>query len=122
MSHVADAIAAMFLAWNAADERAIRRHAERALTRDVEFVDPGHLVRGMDAWVDMVRAFRAANPKAEPRLASGVDAHHDRARYAWAVRLDDGTELEGVDVVAFEGEPCRLRRIDSFIGRLVANG
>lgn len=120
MTCVADAVAAMFLAWNAPDENGIRRNAVAALTTDVEFVDPDHVIRSLDEWVGMVGAFRSANPMARPRLASRIDTHHDPARYAWAVELDDGTALEGVDVIAFEAGPCRIRRIDSFVGRFMA--
>lgn len=121
MSCLADAIAAMFCAWNETDEQRIREHAAQSLTPDIEFTDPGNRVHGAEQWIQMVKVFRAANPEAQPRLASFIDQHNDRARYAWAVKLHDGTKLEGVDVIAFDTDPCRIRRIDSFIGRLAAD-
>lgn len=113
---IAEVVAIMFAAWNAPDEAAIRAHAERALTADVEFVDPWYDIRGIDAWVGMVTAFRADNPSARPRQASGIDMHHDRARYAWAVEMANGTTLEGFDVVVVDPATGKLRQIVGFFG------
>jgi hypothetical protein len=117
---ISETVAAMFMAWNATEETAVRLSAQQALTSDVEFVDPDYAIRGLDPWVAMVLKFRRDNPKAQPRLASVIDSHHTRARYAWVVELASGTRLEGIDVVAFEAESCKIQRIDSFIGPLEA--
>lgn len=79
MSCLADAIAAMFCAWNETDEQRIREHAAQSLTRDIEFTDPGNRVRGSEQWIQMVKAFRAGNPEARPRLA-GLSTNTTTAR------------------------------------------
>jgi len=114
MIELSDAVAAMFVAWNATDEAAVRSLAERALTAEVEFVDPYYVLRGLDAWVAMVLDFRAANPDAQPVQASDIRAHHGRAIYAWAVTLADGTRLTGFDAIATDPATGRIGRIDGF--------
>ncbi len=114
MIELSDAVAAMFAAWNAADVGTIRSFAERALTPDVEFVDPHYALRGLDAWVAMVLEFRAANPDAQPAQASDIQAHHGRAIYAWAVTVADGTRLTGFVAIATDPVTGRIGRIDGF--------
>jgi hypothetical protein len=121
VSCVAEAISAMFLAWNATDAVGARRDAERALAPNVEFVDPDNDIRGIDAFLAMVARFRVANPDAKPGTVGGIDGHHDLARYRWAVELADRTRLTGTDVVRVD-ERCRIVRIESFIDRVPARG
>jgi hypothetical protein len=49
---------------------------------------------------------------------SGVDMHHDRARYSWALVRADGTRFEGFDAVELDLQQGKIRRIDGFFGPL----
>jgi hypothetical protein len=111
----------MFLAWNASDETSIRREAVRALTDNVEFVDPDYNILGIEAFVAMVKEFRRNHRNARPALVGPIDSHHNLARYLWAVDLGDGNRLTGADVVAYDPSTCRIQRIESFVDAADSN-
>jgi hypothetical protein len=113
-----DCFAEALASWNERDATRMRGHVERAMTPDVEFCDPHYDIRGIEAFVAMVKAFQEKYPNATVVRTSVIDAHHDRARYAWAVVLADGRRLEGFDAVALDMAAGRIRRIDGFFGVL----
>ena len=47
---------------------------------------------------------------------SGVDLHHDRARNAWSVIIDEKTRVDGFDAVALSRKSRKMKRIDGFFG------
>jgi hypothetical protein len=110
----------MLAAWNEYDPVKLRRLVEAALTEDVEFTDPNYQIVGIDAFIDQVNEFRAEAGKVRLMPTSGVDLHHDRARYSWAVLYPDGTRFEGFDAVALDLDQGKIRRIDGFFGPLPA--
>ncbi|MDX2233574.1 MAG: nuclear transport factor 2 family protein [Hyphomonadaceae bacterium] len=120
MSATTACIATMLEAWNTPDPAALRTLAAAALTADAEFVDPHNDIRGVDAFVAMVEAFQRKYAGARIARTSGIDLHHDRARYAWSVTLADGRRLDGFDAVALDLAQGRVRRIDGFFGPLPA--
>lgn len=107
----------LLTAWNETDPQKIGNAVAMAVSPDVEFVDPNYAVRGLPAFLGMILEFRARYPKARCLRTSGVDAHHNRARYHWRVVMDDAAFVDGMDSVEFDALG-RVRRIDGFFGVL----
>lgn len=118
MSRLPECFARLLAAWNESDPQKVRALVEAALTPDAAFTDPDYQIVGVDAFVDMVLAFRAKEGAARLAPTSGVDMHHDRARYSWVVLRPDGSRFEGFDAVALDLEQGKIRRIDGFFGPL----
>lgn len=110
----------LLAAWNEPDAGKIRGHLDKALTADVEFVDPNYAICGLDAFEKMVREFRTKFPNSACIRTSGVDMHHDRARYSWTVVIDAANRIDGFDAVAIDAASGKVRRIDGFFGPLPA--
>jgi SnoaL-like domain len=108
----------MLSAWNARDESVLEQLVQESLSLEVEFCDPHYAIRGHAPFIEMVKAFWAKHGDCKISRASVVDAHHDRARYAWAIALPNGHRFEGFDAVAFELPSGKVRRIDGFFGSL----
>jgi hypothetical protein len=111
-------IVAMLSAWNTRDAGVLQQVVEGALSSDVEFCDPHYDIRGHAAFIEMVKAFWAKNGDCKISRASGIDTHHDRARYAWAIDWPDGRRFVGFDAVAIDLPSGKVRRIDGFFGPL----
>lgn len=110
---------ANFLAgWNERDPDKMRDLFRSALTDDVAFTDPNYQIVGIDAFIAQVEDFRAEEPGSRLAPLTGVDMHHDRARYGWVVLRADGTRFEGVDAVALDLDQQKICRIDGFFGPL----
>lgn len=118
MSANTQCIEVMLSAWNTRDESVLEQVVMEALSPDVEFCDPHYDIRGRAAFMDMVKAFWAKHGDCKITRASGIDTHHDRARYAWAINWPDGRRFEGFDAVALELPSGKVRRIDGFFGPL----
>lgn len=118
MPNIPDSFAHMLAAWNEKDPKKIRKHLERGVAKDVEFVDPNYAIEGIPAFVEMVKEFRAKFPNAECVRTSGIDLHHDRARYSWRVNFDANTSLDGFDAVAISRKSGKVKRVDGFFGPL----
>jgi hypothetical protein len=95
--------------------------ARAELGNDV-FVDDGRLV---DPLVDAtgpvhiaaaIGALRAQMPGHTLARTTAVDAHHDQARFGWAVGGPDGSvAVAGIDVVTFDADG-RIRSAVGFFG------
>ena len=108
----------MLAAWNERDLEKIRGHLEQALAPEIHFVDPSIETRGIDEFEANVREFRTRLPDAVCSRASGVDAHHDLFRYAWAIHRDDGELLlPGFDVARADAQG-RVAMVLGFFGPL----
>lgn len=118
MSALPNCFATFLAGWNEPDPVRMRQLFERALTPDVAFTDPNYKIVGIDAFIDQVNEFRAEEPGSRLAPTSGVDMHHDRARYSWVVLRPDGTRFEGFDAVQLDLEQSRICRIDGFFGPL----
>ena len=109
---------AYLAAWNEHDPVKMRRLVEAALTEDVAFTDPNYQIVGIDAFISQLNDFRAAEGKAKLVPTSGVDMHHNLARYGWAVLRTDGTRFDGFDLVEIDPAQGKIRRVDGFFGPL----
>ena len=108
-----------FLAgWNEPDPARMRTLFADALTEDVAFTDPDHQTVGLDAFIAQVAEFRSQEPRSRLAPTTGVDMHHDRARYGWVVLREDGSRFEGFDAVALDLTQGKICRIDGFYGPL----
>lgn len=118
MSNIPESFVHMLAAWNEKDPKKVRKHLERAVAKDVEFVDPNYAIEGIPAFVEMVKEFRAKFPNAECMRTSGIDLHHDRARYSWTVVIDEKNRIDGFDAVQISKKSGKVKRIDGFFGPL----
>jgi hypothetical protein len=113
-----ECFAKLLAAWNERDPAAMRRLIEEGVTADVEFCDPQHALKGIDAFTAMVKAFQDKNPGVTLIRSSAIDRHHDRARYAWAVVYPNGSRFDGFDSVQLNAAATRVCRIDGYFGPL----
>ena len=107
----------MLAAWQELSPEKVRSHLDAALSPTVHFVDPDNDIRGIDAFEEMVHAFRKRFPSAELSRASGVDGHHDLYRYDWAIHVDGNLLMPGFDVSELDDEG-RVLRVLGFFGPL----
>ena len=86
-----------------ADPGAIRATLETCLSEDAVVVHPeAGVIQGFEAIAGFVGAFHAGSGGASVIATTGVDAHHGRGRFEWAIESADGTRLgHGVDFVEF---------------------
>jgi hypothetical protein len=116
----AETVATYAAAWNEGDEGRRRRLLEAAWADDGIYSDPTAHVVGREALVGHITGFRAQMPGARLTGTSGIDEHHGRLRFTWAMHAADGSlVVEGVDFgeLAPDG---RLRRIVGFFGPIPA--
>lgn len=115
---VDDVIDAYFRAWNEPDSDRRRALLERSVMPDAELVDPTGRWRGIEGLSERIANYLSSAPGTRVVPSSGIDAHHDLARYSWLVVDDGGRELiEGLDVAQRAGDG-RLVRVSMFHGPL----
>lgn len=107
----------MLAAWNERDLNLIRSHLNKALTEDIEFIDPTIVTRGIAEFEQNVRGFRLKYPDAQLALSSGVDSHHNLHRYGWEIIVGGNVLLPGFDVTETDAE-LKVRRVLGFFGPL----
>lgn len=79
-------------------------------------VDPPFTGTGPDEITALAGAAQGQFPGHTFRRTSGIDAHHDLARYTWELVGPDGTiAVGGTDVVALAADG-RLLRVAGFFG------
>ena len=116
MSDVTTIVDTYFAMWNETDPAARSKYIEQAWAADARYVDPLLEADGHDGLSQMVDGVHAQFPGHRFRRLSGVDAHHDRVRFAWDLVAPDGAvTVAGIDVgeLADDG---RLRSITGFFG------
>ncbi|HEX4529051.1 MAG TPA: nuclear transport factor 2 family protein [Acidimicrobiia bacterium] len=118
MSDVITTVDTYLAMWNEPDAAARAELIERAWTEDGRYRDPLLEADGHAALSDMVTAVQAQYPGQQFRRLSGIDQHHDQARFAWELSGDDGTvTVQGLDVVEL-ADDGRLARVTGFFGEL----
>jgi hypothetical protein len=106
--------------WNESDPAGRAQLIEQAWAVDGAYVDPLLEASGYDALSAMVDAVHQQFPGFRFRRLSGVDIHHDHARFAWDLAGDDGSvAVAGIDVAELAADG-RLQRITGFFGDLPA--
>jgi hypothetical protein len=101
--------------WNEFDVELIRGHLDRAVTTELEWVDPLHSHVGRDALEVNVRTLRSDKPEYRFVITSEMDVHHNRIRYQWNMMRKHRVLMRGLDVVTLD--PAGLiERVDGFFG------
>ncbi len=114
----AEVVGAYVEAWQELGDEARRARLDASWADDGEYLDPTAHTRGREALARHIAGVHEQLPGHQVDLASGVDEHHGRVRFAWRMTGPDGAEvLEGTDFGEL-GEDGRLRRIVGFFGPL----
>jgi len=111
-----DSVNAYMAAWNETDLAQRRALLEKAWADDGRYTDPMSDAQGREALIELISGFQSQMPGATIAMASGIDEHHGRLRFAWKMDGPDGsTRVEGIDVglLAADG---RLQSITGFFG------
>lgn len=116
MPSPSEVIAAYGAAWNEPDEARRRKLLDASWADGGVYTDPTAHVEGRDALAAHIAAFQRQMPGARIRSTSGVDEHHGRLRFMWAMDGADGkVAVEGIDFGEL-GPDGRLTRIVGFFG------
>jgi hypothetical protein len=101
--------------WNEIDPARRRSIIEQTWTEDASYVDPQAEVSGADGLDALVAAVQQQFPGHRFVLASGPDAHHDRARFTWQLVSESGDAVvTGLDV-AVVADDGRLQAVTGFL-------
>jgi hypothetical protein len=116
MSDVTTTVDTYFAMWNENDPTKRAELIKAAWAADARYVDPLLEADGHDALSQMVEGVHAQFPGHQFRRLSGVDAHHDRVRFAWDLVAPDGAvTVAGIDVGVL-ADDGRLQSITGFFG------
>src|SRR5262249_14915082 len=111
-------IDAYFEAWNEPDAQLRSSAIRTAWTSDGRYRDPQLEADGHTALGDMVAALHQRFPGARFARISGLDFHHDSARFEWTLTDPSGSLIVGgLDVAQFAPDG-RLERVTGFFGPL----
>jgi SnoaL-like domain len=89
---------------------------------DGEIVDPPIDGRGHDGIAALVDVLLELYPDHRFGRTTEIDAHHDYARYGWALVAPDGSNaMMGIDVARFDANG-KLTAVVGFIGDLAPRG
>lgn len=102
--------------WNsAADEQ--RRIAPEVFTADVDYRSPVGVMSGAEALIDFRTQFIGHVGEASFVARREPEAHNDRVRLLWEIRLADGTSFAtGTDVLTLT-EDGHIRSVSAFLDR-----
>jgi isopentenyl diphosphate isomerase/L-lactate dehydrogenase-like FMN-dependent dehydrogenase len=100
--------------WNEEDADRRAELIRRAWTDDARYRDPLLEADGHAGLDEMVATVQSHYPGHRFRRTTGIDAHHDLARFGWELVAPDGVVfVAGVDVAALTGDG-RLRTVSGF--------
>jgi hypothetical protein len=100
-----------FAMWNETDPRRRREVIAATWSPEARYLDPMFGADSYDGLDQMVAAVHEQFPGHTFRLRGGVDAHHDRVRWAWELAGPDAAAVAGgVDfaVLARDGRLCEV--------------
>ncbi len=107
-------------AWNETDPAARRRAIDAIWAADATYVDPLVSVAGRDAIDATIAAVQQQFDGLTFSFAGPVDAHHDVARFTWALGVPgDEPLVVGFDV-AVAADGGRLRAVHGFLDKVPA--
>ena len=107
-------------AWNERDDARRAELIERAWAPDGRLIDPPFDGEGHDGISQMAAVMHEHYDGHSFERTSGVDMHHQHARFAWKLVGPDGAvAVEGIDVADL-AEDGRLARVVGFFGELPA--
>lgn len=116
MSTVNEAVASYIAAWNETDPGKRRDAIARTWAEDGSYLDAHREGCGHDAIEAMIEATQARFAGYRFRLASGIEAHHDRVRFSWAAggTADAPLFFAGTDFATLSPDG-RFRAVTGFI-------
>lgn len=117
MKGIPEAFEHILAAWNERDLDRIGERASRCLAERVVFADPTNFIKGRDAFIEMIKAFRKAYPDATCYRTSGLDSHNNRYRYSWKILSGDNLIVAGTDFVELDSDGMILSVV-GFFGEL----
>jgi hypothetical protein len=106
--------------WNEEDADRRADLFRRAWADDARYRDPLLEADGPAGLGEMVDNVHSHYPGHRFRRTTGVDAHHDSARFGWELVAPDGAVFVGGIDVATMAEDGRLRTVTGFFGDLPA--
>lgn len=113
-----EVIEAYMAAWNEKDEDRRRVLLARAWADGATYTDPMAHAAGVEELVSLISQFQGQMAGASIVQTTGVDEHHGRLRFGWAMKGPDGsTRMEGIDVGEL-AEDGRIKSITGFFGPL----
>lgn len=107
--------------WNETDPDARTALIEKAWVADgARYRDPLLEADGIDGLGDMIATVQSHYPGHVMSRTSGIELHHDLARFGWALTAPDGNVfVEGVDVAQLAPDG-RIVSIAGFFGDVPA--
>ena len=116
MTSMSQVLKAYSAAWSEPDADKRRSLLIESWAEDGLYQDPASEAIGRDSLHALIGKVHARFPGARIELTSGVDAHHDRIRFAWRMVLADGAvPVQGIDCGRI-GADGRLTEIIGFFG------
>jgi hypothetical protein len=106
--------------WNEKDAATRRQLIEQLWASEGRYVDPLAAVTGRDGIDGVVQAVQGQFPGMSFTLLGPVDAHHDQARFGWALGLP-GAEavVVGFDVIEVDADG-QIRTVLGFLDKVPA--
>jgi hypothetical protein len=116
MSNVNAAVVRYLAAWNEPDAKRRRDLVTKAWTEDGTYVDGARNGTGADAINAMIGTAQEHFAGYRLNLASGIEAHHDYARFSWVAggTADAPLYIKGTDFVTL-AKDGRLKAVVGFI-------
>ena len=100
--------------WNETDAGRRRSLIAKTWADGANYLDPVLQGEGRDGIDDMVKAVHAKYPDYRFARISDVDAHHDRARFAWELGPEGGPAfVKGIDFAMLSADG-RLQAVTGF--------
>ena len=116
MTPTEEIVLAYGAAWTETDEGKRRALLEKSWAENGTYTDPTVEVVGREALVQHIGGFHQRFAGHRIHLTSGVDEHHSRLRFTWAMVNPEGSRVsEGIDFGEV-GSDGRLIRITGFFG------
>jgi hypothetical protein len=104
--------------WNETDVGRRRGLIAKIWADGASYLDPVLSAEGHDGIDTMVKALHEQYPGHRFKRTSDVNAHHDRAQFAWELGPEDGPALvKGVDFATLSNEGC-LKSVTGFFTEL----
>jgi hypothetical protein len=104
--------------WSEVDVARIEALVKESLTHDAEILGPGYAFKGHAAIVAEARRFLVTQPGTRAVLASGLDGHHDTARFTIAMVSPEGRVTHRGEDIVFFGAGGRIDRVLTYWGEL----
>ena len=110
---IKDTIDTYLAAWSEPDPQKRASLIEKCWADDGTYVDPMSDVAGRGGLEATIAGFHAQMPGAAIILNGGIDEHHGRLRFPWALKAADGSmPIKGIDI----GQLAPDGRLASILG------